>query len=87
MAYEDWIKCGQAASDLAIAASRLRDADDALVTLGRELRETDADRGMPSDHDAERALVAARSVSMAYRDMREAEARLERLEPSGNPTR
>lgn len=75
-AYEQRMKAGQAASALCIAASRLRDADDALVALGRELRETDAARGMPDDHDAERALAGCAAVSDAYGAMRLAEERL-----------
>lgn len=79
LAAEQRLKAGQAASDLCIAASRLRDADDALVALGRQLRETDADRGMPDDADAERALAGCVAVSDAYRAMRLAEERFETI--------
>lgn len=81
------LKVGQAACDLAIAASRLADADTRLASLGRELRETDAARGMPDDKDAERALVATRTVAVAYTEMRAAERAYEELTGSGNPLR
>jgi hypothetical protein len=63
----------EAAAALAIAASRLRDADDALVAWGRAIRDTDADRGMPEGDQGTRAIQLCGDVSIAYGEMRAAE--------------
>lgn len=66
---------GHAAIALAVRASRLRDADDYLVTVGRALRDP------MEHHEAERMLAigACGKVATAYRRMREAEEDFERL--------
>jgi hypothetical protein len=68
-----------AAARLAIAASRLRDADDALVAHGRKIRDGDADRGMPDLDDAEEADRLAKGIATCYAEMRLAEAEYEAL--------
>jgi hypothetical protein len=69
----------RAAAQLAIAASRLRDADDALVAHGRKIREGDADRGMPDLDEAEEADRLAKGVATCYAGMRMAEREYEGL--------
>jgi hypothetical protein len=72
-AYERQTKREVAAARLAIAASRLRDADDALVGWGRAIRDGDADRGMPERDEGTRAIALCGDVSIAYGEMRAAE--------------
>jgi hypothetical protein len=77
-----------AAMRLAKAAAALREADDQLVALGKELAHTPTGaRGTDFERDGDLALKRCVAVSEAYREMREAEADFERLAPSGNPTR
>jgi hypothetical protein len=63
----------ESAARLAIAASRLRDADDALVTWGRQIRDGNADRGMPEGDEGTRAIELCGDVTVAYAEMRSAE--------------
>jgi hypothetical protein len=72
-AYERQTKREVAAARLAIAASRLRDADDALVAWGRAIRDGNADRGMPEGDEGTRAIALCGDVSIAYGEMRAAE--------------
>jgi hypothetical protein len=62
-----------AAVDLAIAASRLRDCDDALVAFGREARES----GYPNYELRDEAVRLCERVGIAYGEMREAEKKWE----------
>jgi hypothetical protein len=71
------LKRQRLACDLAIAASRLRDADDALVAHGREIRDGDAGRGMPGDAEGERSVELCNGVLEAYAAMSDAEAHYE----------
>lgn len=77
--YELQAKREVAAALLAIASSRLRDADDALVTHGRAIREGSADRGMPEDDEGTIALGLCNDVGHAYVEMRRAEAEWEKV--------
>lgn len=79
---ERMTKRAVAAAGLAIAASRLRDADDALVAHGRAIRDGDADRGMPEWGEGERAIELCEAVGAAYREMRAAEAAYQATEAS-----
>lgn len=73
MTDEREMKRGQAATALAIAASRLRDADDELVRHGRMIRDGDAGRHMPDDRECEDSIRLCNEVSVAYAQMRQAE--------------
>lgn len=61
------------ACDLAVVASRLRDADDALVAHGRAIRDGDAGRGMPDHDEGVRAVALCEDVAAAYVSMLDAE--------------
>lgn len=71
MAYEAELRA--AAIGLAAAAARLRDADDALVALGREYNAREA-RELGSWGPGGAAIDACQAVSLAYAEMRRAEA-------------
>lgn len=77
--YERDVKRGVAASDLAIAASRLRDADDELVRHGRMIRDGDAGRGMPTWDEGQTSVRLSREVAEAYAAMRAAEKKWEEV--------
>lgn len=79
MSYEDDTKRHVAATDLAIAASRLRDADDELVRHGRMVRDGDAGRGMPTSDEGETSVRLCGEVADAYTAMRAAEQRWEEV--------
>lgn len=64
---------GRAAARLAFCATQLRNADDALVAIGREFG--DRFDWMPDDDICLRAERAAGAVAEAYREMRDAEAK------------
>lgn len=64
---------GRAATNLAIATANLRDAEDRLLMVGRDLRDTDADRHMPTDNEMEMALDVVGAVSIAHLHLRKAE--------------
>jgi hypothetical protein len=74
-----------AAMRLAKAAANLRAADDQLVALGKELRQTPTGkRDTTFERDGDLALRHCVAVSEAYREMREAEADFERLTAAGS---
>lgn len=70
---EEYRERGRAAVDLAVAAARLRDTDDALVAFGREFG--DDYRSMPDDDQIDRGLELTQRVADAYSDMRAAETK------------
>lgn len=64
-----------AAVELCIWSSRLRDADDAIVNLGREARES-GEPGYAVQAEAQRLVER---VGVAYEEMRAAEKRWEEV--------